>query len=284
MSAALEEREFEFGDAAFGKVRTLLKQRSGIDVGEGKRMMVYGRLVRRLRALRLRGFQDYLPLLEDPDSDESKQFLNALTTNVTELFREAHHFEFLTNRVIPETRRERGKQLRIWSAGCSTGEEPYSIAITLQEAAVNDPSWAPRVLATDIDSEVLSKAERGVYAVDKVRQLEGKARRWFQRGQGPNAGLARVRSELRDLIAFRQLNLLGPWPMRGPFDAIFCRNVVIYFDTPTREALVNRFAELLRDGGYLFMGHSESLTGASSDLLEACGKTTYRKLAAGRKP
>jgi len=284
MSGALEEREFEFGDAAFGKVRTLLKQRSGIDVGEGKRMMVYGRLVRRLRALRLRGFQDYLPLLEDPQSEESKQFLNALTTNVTELFREAHHFEFLTKRVIPETRRERGKQLRIWSAGCSTGEEPYSIAITLKEAAGNDSSWAPRVLATDIDSEVLSKAERGVYAVDKVSQLEGKSRRWFQRGQGRNAGLARVRAELRDWISFRQLNLLGPWPMRGPFDAIFCRNVVIYFDTPTREALVNRFAELLRDGGYLFMGHSESLTGASSDLLEPCGKTTYRKRESGRKP
>lgn len=276
-AGAIEPREFELSDATFGKLRTLLKQRSGIDVGTHKRTLVYGRLVRRLRALGLPSFNEYLTLIEDPSSAESKEFLNSLTTNVTELFRESHHFEFLSQRVIPEAQKRHGaRRLRIWSAGCSSGEEPYSIAITLAEADAL-AGWDTKILATDIDSDVLARAERGVYPLDKVEKLPRAAQRYFRRGEGKNLGWARAADELRERIRFRRLNLLGDWPMQGQFDAIFCRNVVIYFDTATRERLVSRFADMLLEGGYLFMGHSESLTGGSSDKLSPCGKTVYVK-------
>ncbi len=279
-ASAANGNEFELSEATFSKIQALLKQRSGIDVGSSKRMLVYGRLVRRLRALSLHNFQDYLALIDDPQSPEAGNFLNALTTNVTELFRESHHFDFLATRVVPEVR-ARAKKLRVWSAGCSTGEEPYSIAITLANVeALSD--WDTKLLATDIDSDVLARAERGVYPLEKVEKLKPAARRYFQRGTGTNSGLSRVSREMRELIRFRQLNLLGPWPMNGQFDVIFCRNVVIYFDTPTRERLVSRFAAQLCDGGYLFMGHSESLTAGSSKKLEPCGKTTYRRISDAR--
>lgn len=277
MSEAIRATEFEFSDAAFGKIKSLLKQRSGIDLGDAKRMLVYGRLARRLRALSLTSFSEYLPLIDDAESDEAKNFLNALTTNVTEFFRESHHFEFLTQRVLPETQTRRGqRKLRVWSAGCSTGEEPYSIAITLAMAGGAE-DWDTKVLATDIDSDVLDHAQRGVYTLDKLGKLSQAQLRYFQRGTGANSQLARVKPELKELIAFKQLNLLGQWQMQGPFDVIFCRNVVIYFDVATRERLVRRFASLLMPGGYLFMGHSESLTANSLRELEPCGKTAYRR-------
>lgn len=268
--------EFELSDDAFGRIQVLLKQRSGIDIGPGKRMLVYGRLARRLRALRLSNFNDYLDLVEDASSDEARQFLNACTTNVTELFREPHHFDLLTSRAVPEALSRGERKVRVWSAGCSTGEEPYSIAIALHEAGFVN-GYDAKVLATDIDSDVLAHAERGIYTADKVAKLKPAQRRYFQRGVGEKSKLARVRPELKSLIRFRELNLMGEWPMSGRFDVIFCRNVVIYFDTPTRERLVRRFAAHLNPGGYLFMGHSESLTAGSTNELVPCGKTAYQK-------
>jgi chemotaxis protein methyltransferase CheR len=276
-----QPREFELTDKDFARIQAILKQRSGIDVGEGKRLLVYGRLARRLRALGLRGFKEYLELIEDPSGGEAKEFLNALTTNVTEFFRESHHFDFLRERVIPESLAFHGEpRLRIWSSACSTGEEPHSIAMTLMRAGILD-SWDARILATDIDSDVLRHAQRGVYSEDKVKKLKPEWLKYFLKGQGNQRGSVRVKPELQEIITFRELNLLGQWPLRGPFDLIFCRNVVIYFDIPTRESLVKRFVSLLRPGGYLFMGHSESLAAGSSRELEPCGKTAYRKRSDG---
>ncbi|MET0793412.1 MAG: protein-glutamate O-methyltransferase [Polyangiaceae bacterium] len=269
-------REFELGDKEFQRIQKLLKERSGIDIGAGKRMLAYGRLARRMRALKLTKFSDYLLLVDDPTSEESGKFLNALTTNVTELFREEHHFELLAARVVPEVLSARASKLRIWSAACSAGDEPYSIALTLSRTqALADLDV--RILATDIDTEILDQARRGVYAVDRVAKLKPEFRSSFQRGTGANAGNARISPALRELVTFKQLNLLDPWPMSGPFDVIFCRNVFIYFDTQTRERLVRRFASLLRPGGYLFLGHSESPSANSTPSLKNCGRTAFIK-------
>ncbi len=261
-------------DADFERIRLLLKTRSGIDVGTGKRMLVYGRLTRRLRALKLRTFNDYLSLVEDSRTDEARAFLNSLTTNVTELFREEHHFELLRDRLVPEVRESGKRRLRIWSAGCSVGDEPYSIALTL--ATHPDASdWDTKILATDIDSDVLSQGRQGIYQSERIQKLKPQMRALFARGIGSKAGLARASERLRDMITFKQLNLLEDWPMSGPFDVIFCRNVIIYFDAPTKEQLIQRFASLLRPGGFLLLGHSESPAAASSPLLEPSGRTAF---------
>jgi chemotaxis protein methyltransferase CheR len=273
----MEAREFELTDAEFSRIQRLLKDRSGIDVGAGKRMLVYGRLTRRLRALKLDSFGEYLKLVDDPQSDESRAFLNALTTNVTELFREEHHFELLRERIVPEMAEAGAKRLRIWSAGCSLGDEPYSIGLTLaQLPEVAD--WDIKILATDIDSDVLAQASAGVYPLERIEKLQPQMRAFFGRGVGKNVGLARVGARVRNMITFKQLNLHDTWPMHGPFDVIFCRNVIIYFDGPTRERLVRRYAELLRPGGYLCLGHSESPTAGKVSSLKGCGRTAFVKL------
>ena len=270
-------RDFELSDAEFGRIQRLLKERSGIDVGAGKRMLVYGRLARRLRALKLNGFAEYLELIEDPGSPESRSFLNALTTNVTELFREEHHFDLLREQVVPEMVKEGAERLRIWSAGCSLGDEPYSIGLTL--ALIPEiGDWDVKILATDIDSDVLAQASTGVYQAERIEKLRPAQRAFFARGVGKNAGLARVSPRVRNLITFKQLNLLDPWPMQGPFDVIFCRNVIIYFDGPTRDRLVQRFADLLRPGGYLCLGHSESPAAGRVQSLRSAGRTAFSKL------
>lgn len=272
----IEAREFELTDADFNRIQRLLKERSGIDVGAGKRMLVYGRLTRRLRALKLQTFAEYLSLVENPASDEASAFLNALTTNVTELFREEHHFDLLRERVVPELEQARTRRLRIWSAGCSLGDEPYSIALTLATLpALAD--WDVKILATDIDSDVLAQASTGVYQAERIAKLKPAFRSFFRRGVGKNDGLAKVDSRIRDMITFKQLNLHDEWPMHGPFDVIFCRNVIIYFDPPTRERLVRRFSGLLRDGGYLCLGHSESPTAGKIACLKSCGRTAFVK-------
>jgi len=275
---AIQAREFELTDAEFVRIQRMLKERSGIDVGSGKRMLVYGRLTRRLRSLKLPSFAHYLKLVEDPASEESRAFLNALTTNVTELFREEHHFEMLRKEVVPELVAARAKRLRIWSAGCSAGDEPYSIALTLARLPeLHDCDV--KILATDIDSDILAQATAGVYPLEKISSLKPEYRNYFSRGVGKQAGLARVNDHIRSMITFKELNLMGAWPMRGPFDVIFCRNVVIYFDTPTRERLVRRFVSLLRPGGYLMMGHSESPSVSNIAGLKSCGRTAFTKVS-----
>ena len=268
---------FEFTDRDFQFVARFIGERAGIVLGEGKRELVYGRLIRRLRALGLRRFGDYCALLEDDAHEEVEHFINALTTNLTSFFREPHHFEHLATNLLPALLRQRGdKRLRVWSAGCSTGEEPYSIAMVLAE--VMPPSWDWKVLATDLDSNVVRTAAAGIYGIERVKGMDRvRLRRFFQRGGGTREGLVRVRGELRERVRFRRLNLLEPWPLRAPVDIIFCRNVVIYFDKPTQRSLFERYADQLVAEGHLFVGHSESLFKVC-DRFRPLGGTIYQKV------
>ncbi|HEY9199762.1 MAG TPA: protein-glutamate O-methyltransferase CheR [Gammaproteobacteria bacterium] len=271
------EREFHFTEDDFRAVCRYIGEHAGIVLSEAKRDMVYSRLARRLRALDLNRFADYLHLL-DRDPDELGQFVNALTTNLTAFFREEHHFEFLARTLVPAWAADRNRtRLRIWSAGCSTGEEPYSLAMTLAEALPADRDWDLRILATDLDTEVLARAAQGVYSGERLKGVrEERRRRWFLRGRGAHAGQVRVAPELQDMITFRQLNLLQEWPFQGPFDVIFCRNVVIYFDKSTQRVLFDRYADLLTAHGHLFIGHSETLFRVS-ERFDSLGNTIYRK-------
>ncbi len=274
-------REFELSAGDFRRVQAMIKARVGIDLGSNKQSLVYGRLARRLRALGLSDFADYLAMVEDPASDEAERFVNAITTNVTEFFRENHHFEFLARTVLPAIWSRVGAgahRVRFWSAGCSTGEEPYSLAMILREnppPASNAGSWDIKILATDLDTDVLAHASAGIYPAERVEKMSaGRLKRFFtgsRAGGGYQAG-----AEIRSLITFKQLNLMDPWPMQGPFDVIFCRNVVIYFDDTTKRALVQRYRQILGVGGHLFMGHSESMV-ASASGFEPCGRTVYRR-------
>ena len=275
------EREFEFTDRDFAFLRDIVTGHSGITLGEQKRQLVYGRLTRRLRQLRLDSFEQYCDYVEQHLDEELGELINAITTNLTSFFRENHHFEHLAASALPETmaRNAGAHRLRLWSAGCSTGEEPYSIAMTVSETLGPVlPGWDARILATDIDSQVVAKAQAGVYQQDRIEGISpSRQRRWFSRGTGPNSGKVRVNGDLQELIAFRQLNLLKDWPMRGPFDIIFCRNVVIYFDKDTQKTLFNRYADLLVPNGYLYVGHSESLH-RISDRFKLIGKTIYQRI------
>ncbi len=272
--------EFELTDAQFGRICELVREQSGIALSSGKRQMVYGRLVRRLRALRLPGFSDYLALLERGDAGgELQEFTNAITTNLTSFFRESHHFEYLGGELLPaiaEQVRASGR-LRIWSSACSTGEEPYSIAMVLREQQALLGRADCKILATDLDSNVLKTASTGLYPAERVRQIsQQRVAQFFTPGSGSQAGSFQVSPALRQLITFKQLNLMHEWPMRGPFDAIFCRNVVIYFDIQTKRALFERMAQLQPAGSILFLGHSESLY-RISERYELIGRTVYRR-------
>ncbi len=273
-----ESREFPFSDAEFAFVRELVEQHAAIKLPDTKRQMVYGRLVRRLRDLRLGSFAEYVALLrEDAGGPEFVNLINAVTTNLTSFFREKHHFDVLRERVIPEfiERNSAKRSLKIWSAGCSTGEEPYSIAMTVQDCLPS--GWDLRILATDIDTKVLATAEAGIYGEDRIRSLpEALKRRGFLRGRGATSEKVRIRPEFQQFITFRQLNLMEPWPMQGKFDFIFCRNVVIYFDKPTQQRLFDRFADQLVDGGYVFLGHSETMHNLAT-RFRLLGQTVYQK-------
>jgi len=274
--ALAESREFAFARSDFERVRSLIHGRAGISLAPAKRDMVYSRLVRRLRALRLDSFDEYLGRLDDPAHPEWEAFTNALTTNLTAFFREPHHFEILAEHLRSQPR---GATLRLWCSASSTGEEPYSMAMTAIEAfGREDPPV--RILATDIDTQVLATAERGVYPLERIERMsEARRQRFFRRGNGAMEGYCRITEPLRRLVSFRPLNLLADhWPMRGPFQAIFCRNVMIYFDKPTQHRLLGRLAPLLTPDGLLFAGHSESFFHAA-DVVSPCGRTVYRRAA-----
>ena len=274
------EREFEFLEKHFQFLRQLAGNSAGINLTESKRELVYGRIARRLRALKLSGFDAYCDLLAQVPNEEFDNFINAITTNLTSFFREGHHFDFLRDQLVPQWLATRGPvpRIRVWSAGCSTGEEPYSLAMTLLEALPPGATRDVRILATDIDTNVLTHAVNGVYDLERVQTLDLPClRRWFRRGKGDLDQQARVVPELQKLITFQQLNLMGRWPMSGPLDLIFCRNVVIYFDKPTQRALFARYAELLAPDGHLIIGHSETVYGVS-DEFELVGRTSYRKI------
>jgi chemotaxis protein methyltransferase CheR len=272
------EREFEFSDADFESIRERVYSHAGISLSDAKRNLVYSRLARRLRRLKLPSFRAYVDYLDANYDAELTEFLNAITTNLTSFFRERHHFEILRRDVLPEIMGvKHDRRIRIWSAGCSTGEEPYSLAMTVRDAIPAGAGWDARILATDLDTNVLQTASAGIYEEERVRQLpQATLRRWFHRGRGANAGRVRVAEELRALITFNRLNLMGAWPMKGPFDVIFCRNVVIYFDKDTQRRLFERYANLLAPHGYLFVGHSETLYKVT-DRFELIGQTVYRK-------
>ena len=271
------------GNAEFEYLRAFVLEHCGIALGEHKHQLVQGRLLRRLRALRLSDFASYCDLLRRDPYSELGELASAISTNVTAFFREVHHYDLLADELLPrwlhEKRRE-GDRLRIWSAGCSTGEEPYALAMVLAEAIEQSGSKVDaRILATDLSPQALEIARKGVYPLERLAGISAeRRRRWMLRGEGEYDGLACVHPRLRELVSVQPLNLLHDWPMRGPFDAIFCRNVVIYFDQPTKQRLFRRYAELLPAGGYLFLGHSESLHGVNDDF-ELIGRTVYRKLA-----
>lgn len=273
-----EQRDFAFDDRDFRRVSRLIHARAGINLSDHKRDMVYSRLARRVRALGLTRFCDYLDALEADDGPEWEAFTNALTTNLTSFFREAHHFDDLVAHLRASGADAR-HPLKIWCCAASTGEEPYSIAIAACEAFGTDTPPV-RILATDIDTAVLATATRGVYALERINALSDERKRaHFLRGGGPNAELCRVKPALQALVTFRPLNLLDTdYGLRGGFSAVFCRNVMIYFDKPTQYTVLSRVVPLLAPGGLLFAGHSESFSHAH-DLVTPCGRTTYRAAA-----
>jgi chemotaxis protein methyltransferase CheR len=269
------------GDAEFDFIRHVIGENAGIVLGPNKRQLVQGRLARRLRELGLPSYEAYCDHVRESGPEELVGLINALTTNVTAFFRENHHFEALASYMLPEAMQRNGasRRLRIWSAGCSSGEEPYCLAMVAAEVMPAAPRWDLKILATDIDSDIIAAAQEGVYPLERVTAISTeRLRRWFRKGSGAQVDTVLVKPEVRNLITFHTLNLLHNWPMRGPFDIIFCRNVMIYFDQPTRERLVSRFGQLLAPGGYLCIGHSESIHGGSAPF-RLVGKTIYRKQA-----
>ena len=276
-------RIFEFTPRDFARVRTLIYKQAGISLGESKQEMVYSRLARRLRAKGMNTFEEYLDGLEGGrDSEEWVAFTNALTTNLTSFFREAHHFP-----ILAEHLRNMTAPLSIWCSASSTGEEPYSIAMTACEAfgTLTPPV---SIVATDIDTNVLETAANGVYPIERIDKMaQDRVKRFFQRGRGERSGMVRVRPELRQLVTFKPLNLLASsWPLCGAFDVIFCRNVMIYFDKPTQSQILARFVPLMKPDGLLFAGHSENFMYAS-DAFKLRGKTVYEldpRRGGARKP
>jgi chemotaxis protein methyltransferase CheR len=277
---AVKAREFAFSDEDFNALRAIVKAHTGINLTDQKRELVYGRISRRLRALDLHSFRDYRELLTDESGKEFVEFCNAITTNLTSFFREPHHFEYVRDHILAPRLNEASasRRVRIWCAGCSSGEEPYSLAMTIRETIADASRWDIRILATDLDSDVLARGQRGVYATDRVRDLSPARRSRFFRETTLNGQPAYTAApELRDLITFKQLNLMTDFPMKGPLDAIFCRNVVIYFDKDTQRDLFSRMSRLQESGAILFLGHSESLFKVSTDY-SLIGKTIYRRV------
>jgi chemotaxis protein methyltransferase CheR len=272
-------QEYALQESDFRKIATLVMETTGIVLSDKKRAFVQGRLGRRLRVLGLSDFRQYCRLLESGDGDAERHMLiNAVTTNHTSFFREQHHFDYLGQTVLPAivTSHEAGpKRLRIWSAGCSSGEEPYTLAMTVLQSGALLDGWDVKILATDLDTNVLKRAAEGIYDADRLDSIPPACAKRYVTVQDDGRFL--INDEARELISFAQLNLHEQWPMRGPFDVIFCRNVVIYFDKPTQRTLFDRYAELMRPDGWLFIGHSESLLNVSN-RFSLIGRTSYRRI------
>ena len=271
------EREFPMSERNFKSIQQLAYSHTGITLSSHKKDMIYGRLSRRLRKLDLPDFDAYCELLAENNNQEKIEFVNSITTNLTSFFREEHHFSYLRNEVIPklQSSNARTRKLRVWSAGCSTGEEPYSIAMVF--ASVSSLSnWDVKILATDLDSNVVGKAKEGVYAVERAESVPQEYRKYLLFDKAHKR--VKVKDRAKNLITFKQLNLLHEWPMKGPFDIIFCRNVVIYFDTPTQKVLFSRYADIMREGGDLIIGHSESLHNITN-LFRLKGRTIYERVS-----
>jgi chemotaxis protein methyltransferase CheR len=281
MSAEIaKQREFVFTEADFNSIRKLVKDIAGITLAESKRELVYGRLSRRLRHYGMESFAEYRELLASADGgSEIGEFTNAVTTNLTSFFRESHHFDFLKNQfLLPRAADPNAsRRIRIWCSAASTGEEPYSIAMTVAEAIPDWERWNIRILATDLDTEVLAQCEAAAYKEERVAAMpRGRVEKYFQREGSGAATRFRVKPELARMVTFRQLNLTHRLPMKGPLDVIFCRNVIIYFDKDTQRDLFARMLPLQRPGDLLFLGHSESLFKVSEGW-SLIGKTIYRR-------
>ena len=266
-----QAREFVWTQADFARVQSLIYQRAGINLHDQKHAMVYSRLSRRLRETGHTSFQEYLAWLESHDGPEWQEFVNALTTNLTAFFREQHHFEILAQYLKGKPA---GTAWKVWCNAASTGEEPYSIVMTAFEALGHHAAF--KLTASDIDSKVLATASNGIYRLDSVKGLsQQRLQRFFLRGKDSNAGLVRVKPELRKAIEFMSVNLIkDDWPFREPFDVVFCRNVMIYFDAPTQRKVLERIHRVLKPGGLLFVGHAENFS-ESRDLFTLQGKTVY---------
>jgi len=276
------QREFLFTQKDFNTLRSLVGIHAGINLTDAKRELVYGRLARRLRQLGMQRFEQYCELLKSGDDEEIEIFTNAITTNLTSFFREGHHFDFLARQLLPAWLAAKHNQdrasFRVWCAGCSTGEEPYSVAMTVLEVLAQQPRLDLRMLATDLDSGVLETAAQGVYSTERVEKIDSlRLKRWFLKGTGSNQGKVRVSPKLQQVIRFQQHNMVHQSAPKGSnFDVVFCRNVVIYFDQLTQIEVFNRFADCLTPTGHLFVGHSESLF-QKSDRFKLVAQSTYQR-------
>jgi chemotaxis protein methyltransferase CheR len=279
LSTALSSKnEFKLTEDDFKFIVRTIYDHAGIVLSDRKRDLVHSRLGRRLRELGLSCFKDYCQYLKSPNgANEMTVMTNALTTNLTSFYREAHHFDHLKNVALPgikDIASQNGRRLRLWSSACSTGEEPYSIGMTLLESGIDRRNWDARILATDLNTDVLATASAGTYSADVCEKLPTELRRFID--TQPESGKFKIKPDVRNLITFKQLNLLGSWPMKHPFDVIFCRNVLIYFDHETKSKLIDRFVSSLRPGGWLYLGHSETLNGNHQGLA-LTGRTIYRR-------
>lgn len=282
----IENTEYSFTLKDLSFISGIMKNDTGIVLSKAKANLVYSRLAKRVRKLGLSNFSEYCDLIGAPEGlQERKEMIAALTTNVTNFFREPHHFDHMCKKILPGLiqRAKVGEKIRIWSAACSSGQEPYSIALSLLQCFPDANNYDVRILATDIDENMLAFARSGIYEKSLLSSIPSELRKnWFKSEDGRN-DYFKVNNNLRSIVSFRHLNLIGSWPMKGKFQAIFCRNVVIYFDSHTQESLWSRFIPILDDGGVIYIGHAERISGEAANHIRNDGVTTYRKQINGLK-
>ncbi|MGE4482366.1 CheR family methyltransferase [Acidocella sp.] len=280
----VEKAEFSFTSKDLAVISKIMMSEAGIVLSEAKANLIYSRLAKRVRKLSMKGFSEYCAFVETPDGvEERRELIAALTTNVTRFFREPHHFEHLRSKLLPDLigKAKAGHPVRLWSAACSSGQEPYSMALTLLRELPDALRYDIRILATDIDPNVLAVAQAGIYSENALEPVPSNLKQsWFKSLQD-DPGHWQAKEELRQIISFRKLNLIGNWPMKGKFQAIFCRNVVIYFDNQTQENIWARFVPVLDNNGALYIGHSERVSGGAEQSFVSEGVTIYRKSLTG---